>query len=88
MRNNFYGKWLSPIPNPSGLHGILVNHIRWALEWTHCWSGSSPLPNCCQLLKVVVHSYREVGTSLEANVELHYEIIEGQRKIIFGRVIL
>lgn len=62
--------WMSPISNDMnmGISPALVNHVKRNLHRIGIYPREFDL-----VKRVVIHSYRENGTALEMNVEVHIE---------------
>lgn len=63
--------WRSPIGNCGGITYLIERHYRIIHQ-----------PDCEQYIDVITHAYREVGTSLEVVVEIHYWLFIGSKKKI------
>lgn len=82
-------KWLKPNNTEYGMHYALSQRVKEWLEFGNGFMLTTSLPNdffTCE--RVIVHSYREVGTSLEVNVELKYSDGCGWYITKLGRLIL
>ena len=82
-------KWLKPNNTEYGLHYALSQRVKEWLEFGNGFMLTTSLPNdFFTCTRVIIHSYREVGTSLEINVELKYSDGYGRDIIKLGRLVL
>lgn len=82
-------KWNTTYNTEYGLHYALSQRVREWLDRGNGFLKSTTLPNdFFTCTRVIIHSYREVGTSLEINVELKYSDGDGWEITKLGRLIL
>ncbi|AUR86292.1 hypothetical protein NVP1084O_085 [Vibrio phage 1.084.O._10N.261.49.F5] len=84
-------KWESPLYNDCGMGLILAERIKVELGRKMCWFGSQQLPNemLHEITDIIVHSYRQTGTSLTVATEIRYKGLHGFDNIVrFGNVLI
>jgi len=82
-------KWLKPNNTEYGMHYALSQRVKEWLEFGNGLMLTTSLPNdFFTCTRVIVHSYREVGTCLYVNVELKYSDGCGWEITKLGRLIL
>lgn len=67
--------WRKPVGDCGGISYLIANHyIR------------KEQPDCASHIDVIVHAYREVGTSLEASIEVRYWYFKGDYKKVTNHI--
>ena len=61
--------WRKPIGDCGGINTLIEMHYVLLNQ-----------PDCEYYIDVITHAYREVGTSLEASIEVHYWKYTGSKK--------